>query len=318
VSDGSDGSDDQVQRAVDAMEEHTGTVPGYRRAHPRGIHFHAVFTPTGPARDLTTAEHFQGPDVPVLVRLSNASGSPYAPDRKSAHRGVTLGLAVRFQLASGGVSAWAAANLANFPAADAEEFIRITELQNAATGRPSPQILAHLATHRHVLPGVRAIATLTPPASFANVAFNGLHAYYLVAPDGTRRAFRYSWEPDAGTQDLSEQEAREWPPQYLISEIRQHVGASWSLVFSLAQPGDPVDDVTQQWPDDRERITAGSLRLGEAHEDQASVENLVFDPCNVVPGIELSDDPLLRFRSAAYSESFARRSRETRPRITPE
>ncbi|MHA6764933.1 catalase [Streptacidiphilus sp. PAMC 29251] len=311
-------SDDQVQRAVDAMEQHTGTVPGYRRAHPRGIHFHAVFTPTAEAGELTTAEHFQGPDVPALVRLSNASGSPYAPDRRSAHRGVTLGLALRFQLASGGVSAWAAANLPNFPARTPEEFIRITELQNAATGRPSPQILAHLATHRHILPGVRGIGSLTPPASFANVRFNGLHAYYLVAPDGTRRAFRYSWEPDAGTQDISAEDARYWPPQYLISEIKQREEASWSLVFTLAAPGDPVDDVTQQWPKDRERITAGTLRLGELHEDQASVENLVFDPGNVPPGIELSDDPVLHFRSAVYSESYTRRSQEQRPRIRPE
>ena len=33
----------------------------------------------------------------------------------------------------------------------------------------------------------------------------------------------------------------------------------------------------------------------------------VFDPTRVVDGIELSDDPILRFRPSAYSESISRR-----------
>ncbi len=33
---------------------------------------------------------------------------------------------------------------------------------------------------------------------------------------------------------------------------------------------------------------------------------MVFDPTRVVDGIELSDDPILRYRPAAYSESINR------------
>ena len=39
---------------------------------------------------------------------------------------------------------------------------------------------------------------------------------------------------------------------------------------------------------------------------------LVFDPVRVVDGIELSDDPILRFRPDAYAESVQRRSGATR------
>ena len=35
---------------------------------------------------------------------------------------------------------------------------------------------------------------------------------------------------------------------------------------------------------------------------------LVFDPTRVTDGIELSDDPVLRFRHDAYAESIARRT----------
>ncbi|MFI5842583.1 catalase [Catenuloplanes sp. NPDC051500] len=305
----SDADHPTVIRAVEAMEKHTATVPGYRRAHPRGTHFHATFTPAPGVAALTTAEHLTGPPVAALVRLSNASGSPYAPDRKPSGTGATLGLGIRFDLPSGGHATWAAASISAFPARTPKEFIQITKLQNPKTGRPSPLILAHIATHRHILPGIRAIASLPVAASFATTRFNGLHAYFLVAPDGSRRAFRYHWLPDAGEAALDETEQR--PAQYLVDEIHRRGAASWSLVFTLAEPGDPTDDVTAVWPDSRETVTAGSLRLGAAVEDEAAVEATVFDPAGVVPGIELSGDPILRFRSQVYSESFARRTHET-------
>src|SRR6218665_4146944 len=58
-----------VQEALHAIEAYTGTEKGYRRAHPRGLVFHATFTPTAEARALTTAEHFQGGPIHTLVRL---------------------------------------------------------------------------------------------------------------------------------------------------------------------------------------------------------------------------------------------------------
>ncbi|WP_033343178.1 catalase [Catenuloplanes japonicus] len=304
-----------VLRAMEAMEKHTATVPGYRRAHPRGVHFHATFTPAPDLAKLTTAEHFAGEPVTALVRLSNASGSPYAPDRKPDGRGATLGLGIRFDLASGGHATWAAASIPAFPARTPREFIQVTKLQNPATGKPSPLILAHIATHRHILPGIKAIASMPVAASFATTRFNGLHAYFLVAPDGTRRAFRYHWQPDAGIATLGKDEQR--PAQYLVDEILQREPASWSLVLTMADPGDPTDDVTAQWPDSRETVVAGSLRLGTAVEDQDAIEATVFDPTGVVPGIELSDDPILRFRSQVYSESFDRRTHEERPPAPP-
>ena len=39
---------------------------------------------------------------------------------------------------------------------------------------------------------------------------------------------------------------------------------------------------------------------------------MVFDPTRVVDGIELSDDPILRYRPSAYAESVKRRQRVAR------
>src|SRR6266550_1190770 len=67
-----------VAAAMSAMEKYTGVVPGYRRAHSRGHGFVGYFEATPQVAKLTVAEHMQGDRIPVVVRLSNGAGSPYA------------------------------------------------------------------------------------------------------------------------------------------------------------------------------------------------------------------------------------------------
>ena len=42
-------------------------------------------------------------------------------------------------------------------------------------------------------------------------------------------------------------------------------------------------------------------------DPEADGSVVVFDPARIVDGIELSDDPILRYRPAAYSASVSRR-----------
>ncbi len=77
----------------------------------------------------------------------------------------------------------------------------------------------------------------------------------------------------------------------------------------LAQDGDPLDDPTAAWPEDRERVAIGRLEMtGLAFDREQDGDILVFDPTRVVDGIECSDDPILHARSWAYSESVLRRT----------
>ncbi|KFE58441.1 catalase family peroxidase [Hyalangium minutum] len=311
---------DPVQEAVDAMEKHTGTVQGYRRAHPRGLVFHATFTPTPEARPLTAAEHFQGPPVHTLVRFSNASGSPHAPDRGSDRQGAVLGLAVRFDLPSGKHATWAAANIPAFVARTPEEFLQVTRAQRPNASPHPLRMLGYILTHLHALPGIRGIVGTKPAPSFAHCQYNSVHAYHLVDAQGQRRAFRYRWVPSAGAATLSPAEARKRPEQYLLDELRERVSrerVTFNLVFQLANPGDPTHDATRPWPEDRQKIPAGQLVIDSLYEDQRESERFVFDPTGVVPGIELSDDPILHFRAKVYSESYNRRSSETKPEPKP-
>ena len=72
-----------------------------------------------------------------------------------------------------------------------------------------------------------------------------------------------------------------------------------------------MNDPSAGWPEDRQRVRAGTLELTALETERESGDDvLVFDPTRVTDGIELSDDPVLRFRSRAYSESVYRRSGE--------
>ncbi|MGH3767629.1 MAG: catalase [Pseudonocardiaceae bacterium] len=309
-----------VKQGMHVMEQYTGVVPGYRRAHAHGHGFTGYFEATPELAELTTAEHLQGGRIPTIVRLSNAAGNPYAPDLTSPRRGATLGLAIAFELASGARTTWGAPNISSFPARTALEFITLTTAtrRSRLTHRPSLfRLLAFALRHRHLIPGLKSILSHPPVRSFSATQFNGLHAYYLVGANGTRQAFRYHWVPSAqGKRNVTKTDAALWPPQYLIEEMKQRLHRSpvqWDLVFDLAAAGDPTDDQTTPWPASRPKLKAGVLTLTGEHADQEAIERMVFDPTNVPPGIECSDDPILAYRSLIYQESHARRTSETRP-----
>jgi len=312
------GGPERIERTLGNMEANIGYVPGFRRAHARGVALRGHFTATPDAAELTIAEHLQGDQIPVTVRLSNGDGNPYAKDRNAV-----LGLAVRFALPSGDTSEWAALSIKDFPARTPDDFGGLAGAQKKnKKGKPNPLRLGlYVATHRQVLPGLLAILKAKTAQSFARVSFNGLHAYYLVDAEGTRRAFRYRWVATVEPADLTPDENRFLPPQYLISELKQRLAlgpVTWKLVLQMAEPGDPTDDMTKHWPDSRPTIDAGQLVVDRVHEDPDKVERSMFDPTKVPPGLETSDDPVLHFRSESYIESQKRRLAETKPAIKPE
>jgi catalase len=123
---------------------------------------------------------------------------------------------------------------------------------------------------------------------------------------------RYRWRPEAGEHTLGVRDARGRGKDYLRDELAGRLAREpvrFTLEVQIARDGDPTDDPTAAWPDDRELIDAGTLEitgLDDTRERDGDV--LVFDPTRVVDGIELSDDPVLRFRTHAYSVSIERRA----------
>ena len=88
----------------------------------------------------------------------------------------------------------------------------------------------------------------------------------------------------------------------------------WQLILTLADAADPLTDATQAWPASRQQLHAGSLVVEQAvSQQEGACRDINFDPLVLPAGIEPTADPILQARSAAYAESFKRRTAEGAP-----
>jgi catalase len=296
------------RQAVDAANQAFGAHPGVRALHAKGTPLKGTFTATPEAAELTRAAHMQGDAIPATVRVSNGEGNPHVPDYQPDVRG----LAVKLYLPDGSHADIVAQSVPRFPVSTPDAFVELLLAQ-----RPEPAIAwrlpAFLARHPQALVALPVdLAALRPVASYAACAYYAIHAYRFLDAEGASRYVRYTFLPSVGDQRLSLLDARRRGRDYLQEEIRERVAAGpvrFTLELQIAGPGDAVDDPSSVWPRQRERVRAGTLDLtGVETERETESEVLVFDPTRVPDGIELSDDPVLHFRSAAYSESVARRT----------
>jgi catalase len=294
--------------ATAAANDVFGRHPGYRALHARGTLLRGSFTAAPAAATLTKAGHLQGEPIPVTARVSNGSGNPNMPDYAPDVRG----LAVKFYLPDGSRADIVAQTAPRFPVHTPEAFL---DLLRAQKPRPSMAWKLPLFLLHH--PGAIArlppnLAALAPPESYATCSYYAIHAYRFVDAGGGSRFVRYRWRPEAGERRLGLKEARRRGTRYLEDDIRERIGRGsvrFVLELQIAESRDDVDDPTSVWPKDRRRVNAGVLELtGPETERETGGDVLVFDPSRIVEGIELSGDPVLRFRPAAYSDSVARRT----------
>jgi catalase len=296
------------QQAIDAANSAFGRHPGHRALHAKGTLCAGAFTATADAAGLTRAAHMQGPEVPVTARFSNGSGNPRHPDWAPDPRG----LAVKFYLPDGARTDIVAVSSPLFPTRTPDGFVELVQTQGAGVAA-AWKVPAWLARHPEAIRVLPAVApTLAPISSYATIPYYGVHAFKWIGADGSERYVRYTWRPSARGGKLAPWTARSRGRDYLQEEIRSRVAASpvtFALELQIADPGDPVEDPSAAWPRDRRRVTAGTLKLtGLETEREQGNDVLVFDPTRVTDGIELSDDPVLRFRPTAYSESVRRRT----------
>src|SRR5919201_3464359 len=285
-------ADDLAVQAVDAINELAGVHPGHRAAHAKGSLLSATFRAAPEAARLTRAAHMQGDSVRATVRFSNGSGDPNAPDYAREGRG----MAVKLYLGDA-TTDMVAVRLPCFFVRAPEDFIEFTRVRKEPE-KGGEWFAAHPEAHT----AIQFALSAKPPASYATCAYNSIHAYRYVDADGAGRYGRFRWEPEAGEASLDPDEAKRRGPDYLQEELAEREGAAFRLLVALAEDGDPIDDPTAPWPEERERVEMGRLELGGPETEREHDEDvLVFDPTRVTDGIELSDDPILRFRPRAYA-----------------
>jgi catalase len=178
----------------------------------------------------------------------------YAPDVR--------GLAVSFHLPDGSRTDISAQTLPRYPFGDQEGFLVAMKVS-----KPSLAALAalpgFLLRHHAALGTAReANRIMARRGSFASRTYYAFHAFKWIARDGTERYVRYTWRPTVDEPEPSRAEAKRLGSDYLFDDLARRLDREpvrMRLELQIAGEGDDPDDPSDEWPETRERVTAGTL-----------------------------------------------------------
>jgi catalase len=298
---------DQV---VAAIEGAFGVNPGQRRNHIKGTCAVGEFVGSKEAARYTRSALFSGKPVPVVARFSLGGGNPKAPDTAKSVRGMAL----QFKLPKGQLHNMAMLNTPIFGAASPQTFLDLMQaLQpDPASGKPDPEkIKAFKASHPDNLAQADYLGSNNPPASYASSAYWGIHTFKAIDRSRQTTLVRWRFVPQDGEKRLSDDELKtagaNFLEQALVSRAQQGP-IRWDMVLTVGVAGDPEDNPTLAWPEDRKQLKVGTLSITAAMPQKgADCEPINFDPLVMADGIAATKDPVLQFRSPSYAVSFAKR-----------
>jgi catalase len=303
-------------RMVDALAPPTGAALGHRRNHAKGICFTGVFDANGAGSALSQAAVFARGEYPVVGRFNLGTADADAPDATVRVRGMGLRI-----LPPNGPE-WRAAmiNAPVFPVSTPEEFYQLL----GASKDKNPDAMKEFAAAHPEIAGFGAWAGGGPwTGSYAEERYNSLNSFVFTSASGADSVVRWSLLPAATPVAVPPADLAKRGPSFLEQEIADRVAhgpARWSMVVTVANPGDPSDDPTKPWPDGRRTVDVGTLVVQQIEaERDGPCREINFDPTVLPPGIRPSDDPFPAARSAAYMKSYDDRTAEARdyPRTAP-
>ncbi len=292
--------------AIEAIRGTGGAQPGCRALHAKGTLYRGTFTATTEASGLSRAKHLDGSTVPALIRFSNGSGNPAQRDGVSGVRG----MAVKFTLPDGSTTDVSTQTARLFVSSTPDGFVDL--LKAMRPGLTTPLRMAkYFLTHPRLfgaLPVLRDANRI--PASYATIEYHGLHAFRWIGADGSARFVRYHWVPATG-EKTSGSAAQSKGPDFLTDELNARLASGpvrFDFRVQIAGPNDSTVDPSAPW-ESTQIATVGALEItGLDTERERGDDIVVFDPMRVTDGIEPSDDPVLHFRTLAYSASVKLRT----------
>lgn len=295
---------------VEIMRANAG--PGtHRPSGAKGQCYAAEFVPSAAARDLSKAVIFTR-NTPALVRFSVGGGNPNVAD---GSRGGNRGLSIRIDGDGPGQTEFVMVNApVNFAKSPAQMLAFLESRRPGANGQPDQdKIRAFNEANPETLAQGRYLASQPIPGSWVGVNYWALHAYTLTNAAGARQVVRFRWEPLDGRVDLTDDEARAKPRDFLAAEIAGRLAANrptgLRMMAIIGRPGDPTNDVTRRWDDEdtRRAVELGVLHV-RAATDAARCDSQIFAPTILADGIGgPAEDPMFAVRTPAYAISITKR-----------
>jgi len=303
-------------RIVDAFKLPPGAPLGHRRNHAKGICFTGVFESDGAGAALSRAPMFKPGPYAALGRFNLGTPNPDAADATVRVRGMGL------RIATPDGQEWRTAMIDPpfFAVSTPQAFYEM----RIATGSSDPNAMeAFIAVHPEFAVFGAWAKSAPWTASYAEERYNSLNSFIFIDDSGAEHAVRWSLLPAAPAQPILPTELAKRGPDYLEQEITERVRRApqrWTIVVTVADPGDPTADPSKAWPTDRRTVGVGTLIVQriEAERD-GPCRDVTFDPAVLPSGMRTSDDPFPAARSAAYAKSYDRRTAEAAdyPRTAP-
>ena len=292
-------------KLVDAFGPPPGAPLGHRRNHAKGICFSGVFEANGAGSALSQARVFTEGQYPALGRFNIGTNNPDAPDATVRVRGMGL----QISTPDGQVWRTAMIDLPFFPVSTPQTFYQLL----LASGSKDPDAMKTLASAHPEIAVFGAWAKSAPwTGSYAEEPYNSLNSFIFTDTSGADHAVRWSLLPAAHPVSVSPEDLAKRGPNFLEQEITERVGSGplhWTMVVTVANPGDPTADPSKAWPGDRHTVDVGTLTVQRIEaEADGPCRDINFDPTLLPSGMRTSDDPFPAARSAAYAKSYDRRT----------
>ncbi|MGH3633280.1 catalase family peroxidase [Mycobacterium sp.] len=293
--------------AIDAIRGAGGARPGQRALHTKGKLYRGTFIASPEAAQLSRAAHLNGSTVPALIRFSSGSGNPAQRDGSPGVRG----MAVKLTLPDGSTTDLSTQTAKLFPSSTPDGFVALLRAMRPGIAVPV-RLAKYAVTHPRLLAALPVLrAANRVPASYATVEYHGLHAFRWVGADGSARFVRYHLIPAAGEHFLSRPIGPRKSADFLFDELNERLASApvrFYYQVQIAADGDSTVDPSKPWRS-TQAVTVGTLDItGIDTGREHGGDIVVFDPMRVTDGIEPSDDPVLRFRTHAYSASVKLRT----------
>ncbi len=294
-----------------------------RVVHARGVGVHGYFQPYESLSKYTKAKFLQDPSVktPVFVRFSTVAGFRGSADAVRDVRG----FAIKFYTEDGNYDM--VGN--NIPVFFIQDAIKFPDLIHAVKPEPHNEMPQASTAHdnfwdfislmpesMHMIMWILSDRTI--PRSYRMMQGFGVHTFRFVNEEGKAHFVKFHWKPLLGVNSMVFDEIQtlggkdpDFHRRDLMEAIEMGDYPEYELGVQIIPEEDELKygfdilDATKLIPEELVPVKPiGKMVLNRTPDNFfAETEQVAFQPTNLVPGIDFSDDPLLQGRIFSYPDS---------------
>jgi len=293
-----------------------------RVVHARGSGAHGVFEATADVSQYTSAAFLKkGTVTPLFIRFSTVAGFKGSTDLARDVRGFS----VKFYTEEGNYDL--VGN--NIPVFFIQDAMNFPDLVHAVKPEPNNEMPQAASAHdtfwdfislmpesAHML--MWTMSDRAIPRSFRMMEGFGVHTFKFVNAAGKGTFVKFHWKPKLGVHSVAWNEAQKisgFDSDFLRRDLWDNIEngnfPQWDLGVQLVPEEDELNysfdllDATKIIPEELVPVTIiGTMTLNRNPENFfAETEQVAFDPGRLVPGIDLTNDPLLQGRIFSYADT---------------